>query len=159
MNSTIPVNAVENQMSNKPTSHFTLVLPYDVAFVTIARLVIAGIANHARFSYDELEDIKIAVGEVFNFYLNQSPKNPPASIKVQIDLQPDYLNIETTADGLFAKEKWKNQGLTKVSNNEISSRAILEHLVDTVQYEETTEGSIIRIQKKYETFVEERIDS
>jgi serine/threonine-protein kinase RsbW len=49
--------------SNEPLAEVQLVIPSRPEFVGVARLAILGVASRMRFSYDEVEDIRLAVGE------------------------------------------------------------------------------------------------
>jgi serine/threonine-protein kinase RsbW len=47
----------------KPLAEVELVIPSRPEYVGVARLAILGVASRMRFSYDEVEDIRLAVGE------------------------------------------------------------------------------------------------
>jgi serine/threonine-protein kinase RsbW len=47
----------------KPLAEVQLVIPSRPEYVGVARLAILGVASRMRFSYDEVEDIRLAVGE------------------------------------------------------------------------------------------------
>jgi serine/threonine-protein kinase RsbW len=47
----------------KPLAEVTLEIPSRPEYVGVARLAILGVASRMRFSYDEVEDIRLAVGE------------------------------------------------------------------------------------------------
>ncbi len=46
-----------------PLAEVTLTIPSRPEYVGVARLAILGVASRMRFSYDEVEDIRLAVGE------------------------------------------------------------------------------------------------
>lgn len=48
---------------SKPLAEVQLVIPSRPEYVGVARLAILGVASRMRFSYDEVEDIRLAVGE------------------------------------------------------------------------------------------------
>jgi serine/threonine-protein kinase RsbW len=47
----------------KPLAEVELRIPSRPEYVGVARLAILGVASRMRFSYDEVEDIRLAVGE------------------------------------------------------------------------------------------------
>lgn len=47
----------------KPTDLIELKIPAKSDYIGVARLFISGVANRVGFSYDEIEDIKVAVAE------------------------------------------------------------------------------------------------
>jgi serine/threonine-protein kinase RsbW len=49
--------------STKPLAEVELTIPSRPEYVGVARLAILGVASRMRFSYDEVEDIRLAVGE------------------------------------------------------------------------------------------------
>lgn len=49
--------------TTKPLAEVELNIPSRPEYVGVARLAILGVASRMRFSYDEVEDIRLAVGE------------------------------------------------------------------------------------------------
>jgi serine/threonine-protein kinase RsbW len=49
--------------TTKPLAEVELTIPSRPEYVGVARLAILGVASRMRFSYDEVEDIRLAVGE------------------------------------------------------------------------------------------------
>jgi serine/threonine-protein kinase RsbW len=49
--------------SNNGEARVALTIPGRPEYVSVARLAILGVASRMRFSYDEVEDIRLAVGE------------------------------------------------------------------------------------------------
>jgi serine/threonine-protein kinase RsbW len=49
--------------ANEGEAVVELIIPCKPEFVSVARLAILGVASRMRFSYDEVDDIRLAVGE------------------------------------------------------------------------------------------------
>lgn len=47
-----------------------LILPFKAEYVSIARLTVSGIANRIGFDIETIEDIKVALAEVCNKFVN-----------------------------------------------------------------------------------------
>jgi serine/threonine-protein kinase RsbW len=47
-----------------------LILPFKAEFVSIARLTASGVANRIGFDIETIEDIKVAIAEVCNKFIN-----------------------------------------------------------------------------------------
>ncbi|GAA4724872.1 anti-sigma B factor RsbW [Brevibacillus fulvus] len=77
-----------------------LSLPAKEEYIGLARLLVSGIANRAGLSYDEIEDVKLAVAEactnvVFHAYNNL----PKGQIRLHGMLYPDRLVIVVADQG------------------------------------------------------------
>jgi len=68
-----------------------LVLPARPDFVRVARLTFAGLATRLGFPYDEVEDIRIAVGEAMTLMLAEA--EPDAAIDLRARWNADALEI------------------------------------------------------------------
>src|SRR5216110_3663046 len=65
-----------------------LTIPGKPEYVGVARLAILGVASRMRFSYDEVEDIRLAVGEACTSVLDRvegQAEAPPIEIRCLID--------------------------------------------------------------------------
>jgi serine/threonine-protein kinase RsbW len=62
-----------------------LVLPFKAEYVSIVRLTASGVANRIGFDIETIEDIKVAIAEVCNKFINTGSKIASKySIKFQI---------------------------------------------------------------------------
>jgi serine/threonine-protein kinase RsbW len=82
----------------------TLSIPALSDYVRVARLAVTGVASRMRFSYDEVEDIKLAVSEACNnAILHAVPpsEKPDALPQVTVELIPhdDRLEICVSDEG------------------------------------------------------------
>lgn len=59
-----PPSVEENQLENE--NEVALQIPPDSEFVRVVRLCVMGVASRMAFSYDSIEDIKLAVSEACN---------------------------------------------------------------------------------------------
>lgn len=126
-------------------SDFELILPLKAKCVSLARLVVAGIASHTSLSLDDIEDCKIATSEAFNFFLSQVKRLNSSPLKVDLHLTQEDLRITMTVDGLFLKKTWDQ--MSSRQSNKIVSQLILKRLMDVVKLDQTKQGSKIKLVK------------
>ena len=82
---------------SQPEAIVELSIPARPEYVGVARLAILGVASRMRFSYDEVEDIRLAVGEACTSVLDRvegQAEAPPIEIRCLID--PGKLTVEVT---------------------------------------------------------------
>lgn len=73
---------------SKPLAEVELNIPSRPEYVGVARLAILGVASRMRFSYDEVEDIRLAVGEACTRSidrLNGGAEGQPINLRCLID--------------------------------------------------------------------------
>jgi serine/threonine-protein kinase RsbW len=71
-----------------------LTLPALAEYARVARLAVTGLASRMGFSYDEIEDLRIAVGEVCSLMLDGSG----GRLTFRCALTDDALVVETTRE-------------------------------------------------------------
>ena len=105
-------NAAHEALSNEtsaPKSQIaerviTVEIPSQTEFVRVARLAATGVASRMRFTYDQIEDIKLAISEACNNAILHARPAPgaensaPTSIVVRFWPHDDRLEI-SVADG------------------------------------------------------------
>src|SRR6185369_17268740 len=83
--------------TSQPEATVELSIPSRPEYVGVARLAILGVASRMRFSYDEVEDIRLAVGEACTSVLDRiegQADAPPIRIRCLID--PGRLTVEVS---------------------------------------------------------------
>ena len=144
----------------------TLTIPCSAEYVSVARLAILGIASRMPFSYDEVEDVRLAVGEACTHAVERAKiANDASSIKTLIEsgLEGDTheitivskvseatLTIEVSdtvplvppgsvvvADD-FEDAEIDHQGLGAL---------LIEILVDEVEIDSRSDGTTVRLHK------------
>ncbi|EJL47567.1 serine-protein kinase RsbW [Brevibacillus agri] len=89
-----------------------LTLPNQTEYLGVARLTVSGIANRMGFSYEEIEDIKLAVGEACTNAVKHAYKQKEELGFIHIECQVcrDRLCIEVSDQGVgFASELMPEQ--------------------------------------------------
>ena len=71
-----PQNPPENNSPESSAERLEMRLPASAAWVRVVRLATAGVASRVGFSYDEVEDIKLAVAEACNNAIIHSTIDP-----------------------------------------------------------------------------------
>lgn len=73
-----------------------LTLPAVPEFVRLARLTCAGLATRIGMGYDEVEDLRIAVGEACSTVIGDGARE--GRLTLRFALAPDSLSVEVTGD-------------------------------------------------------------
>jgi len=97
-----------------------LVVPAAPEFARLARLTVAGLATRIGFSYDEVEDLRIAVGEACSLLVGGT--NELGSIDLVFKVRPGSLDITVSGEHSGDPRQTADAGL---------SRQILEAVVDS----------------------------
>jgi len=97
-----------------------LAVPAAPTFARLARLTVAGLATRIGFSYDEVEDLRIAVGEACSLLVGT--EGMAGSIELVFKVRPASLDITVTGDHANDPRETADAGL---------SRQILEAVVDS----------------------------
>lgn len=85
---------------NPGTDVIELTLPARVEYISVARLLISGVANRLGLTYDEIEDIKLAVAEACtNAALHAYHGDEEGKICIQCKISADRIVIVVTDSG------------------------------------------------------------
>ncbi|MFX3634378.1 MAG: anti-sigma B factor RsbW [Candidatus Pristimantibacillus sp.] len=89
----------------------SITIPANAEYVDIVRLALYGVANKAGFSYEEIEDMKVAVTEACNnVVLHAYSGNPFGMIEIVFEVQRDHICIRVKDSGSsFPYEKTVNK--------------------------------------------------
>ena len=105
----------------------TIKIPASPVYLSVVRLVAAGLATRLKFTIDEIEDLKIAVDEL-SAYLTGS-QGRDGELEVSFSITDD--RIEIRGEGHFTPGQKVRTELTDFS------RMILDTVVDTATLEQT----------------------
>ncbi|MGI8491320.1 MAG: anti-sigma regulatory factor [Acidimicrobiales bacterium] len=97
-----------------------LVVPALPEFLRLARVTAAGLASRLGFSYDEVEDLRLAIDELC--YALTGPQGRPGTVEVRYLLNKDSLVVEGSLSSFETSD-------SPVALSELSE-LILEALVD-----------------------------
>ncbi len=112
-----------------------LALPAAPDFARLARLTAAGLANRVDFTYDEVEDLRIAVGEACLVLIG--PEGRSGTIDLVFRITTDGLEVEAT--GRFEADG-------SVDHPSDLSVHILDAVVD--EHEVLASGRTVRLRKR-----------
>lgn len=114
-----------------------LVVPARPEFLRLARVTAAGLAGRLAFSYDEIEDLRLAIDELC-FGLT-GPTGRHGTVDLVYSVEPASLTVE--GQGRFLEDIIP-VGLTELS------RVILSALVDEHSLASDTDGPRFRLVKR-----------
>ncbi len=132
-----------------------LKIPCKAEFVSIARLTVLGISNRLKFTYDDIEDIRLAVGEACALSIDKSnhANNGVTELLITSNVYDDRLSI-TIEDIINDSNNPKNciESLEDYDRDEIVI-SLIHSLVDEYTVEQLNDNrSMTRITK----FVEKK---
>ncbi|NUK29997.1 anti-sigma B factor RsbW [Parageobacillus sp. VR-IP] len=70
-----------------------LSIPAKAEFIDLARLSLYGVAAKMGFSYEDIEDMKVAVSEACNNVVLHAYDDEPGRIDLRFEMQPDAIRI------------------------------------------------------------------
>jgi serine/threonine-protein kinase RsbW len=127
-----------------------LVIPCRPEYVGVARLAVLGIASRMPFSYDEVEDVRLAVGEACTRAIERAGSHP-ATIRIVSTVAPHALTIEindNVAESDIAAPMEEAKLLEEAGVDQQGLGALLmEILVDEVKIETASTGTRVLLTK------------
>jgi serine/threonine-protein kinase RsbW len=127
----------------------TITLPSKAEFVSVARLTASVIANSMGFDFDDIEDIKVAVGEACNNAVLHSRSDEHFGINFTISSGRFIVEIEDNGYG-FSLDHYETPNLNHHKENGLGL-FIMKSLMDDVQvFTEIGNGTRIVLTKYLE---------
>lgn len=124
-----------------------LKIPCKPEYVGVARLAMLGVASRMKFTYDEVEDVRLAVGEACTTSVEWAQKNnlQDTSITVLSKISSEELVIDIYDEsGKRGGEVEEGQGIPEPEN---LGNLLVTLLVDDVKVEMTENGTHVRMTK------------
>lgn len=146
------------------TYQVSITIPCLAEYVSIARLAILGVAGRMSFSYDEVEDIRLAVGEACTHAIERAAAlwlekdiddrpQPVTSLKIDCEVASDTLTIDVcdsipnqaaASPDADEEEAFEEAGIDR----QHLSALLMEILVDEVQVKSRPDGTCVRLIKR-----------
>ncbi len=128
-----------------------LVIPCRPEFVGIARLAVLGIASRMPFSYDEVEDVRLAVGEACTHAVERAG-DTAAVIRITSVIEPQALTITVADDVSEAAARGHQSEEARLLeeagvDQEGLGALLMEILVDDVKIETAPAGTTVHLTK------------
>lgn len=129
-----------------PRDVVELRIPRKPEFVSVARLAVSGIAGRLDFSYDEVEDIKLAVGEACTSAIQEtSPESVEFPIVVRCESDPEAMVIEV----VDSRRPGARSAVREKGEDKPISRLLMEVLMDEVDVSEGPDDTVSVRMTKY----------
>lgn len=74
-----------------------MTIPAMLAYVRLPRVAIAGLATRAGFSYDEVEDLRLAIGEVCQVLLDGADRT--GTLTISFAVERGQMDVDVVAEG------------------------------------------------------------
>jgi serine/threonine-protein kinase RsbW len=118
------------QKAAMPTATVHLEIPASGAYLSVARAAATGLAAQLQFTYEEIDDLRIAVDEACTQLLAR--RGSATTLQVDYHLADTELRVDVSIEapdrgGPLAKDTFAWQILTAITD-EVSERAESDHL-------------------------------
>lgn len=127
-------------------------IPCQPEYVGVARLAILGVASRMRFSYDDVEDIRLAVGEACTTSVDWAKRNgrTDSEISIRSAIEGDTLTIEVE-DHAGPRREEHDAGMES-NGRDIDSQGLgallITLLVDEVRVIPSEDGTVVSMTKR-----------
>ncbi|MEA3422350.1 MAG: ATP-binding protein [Bacillota bacterium] len=127
--------------------NISMSLPNKPEYVSVARLTASVVANNMGFDIEDIEDIKVAVGEACNNSVIHGNKSSIINLSFIID-NSNFI-VEVTDDGKgFDFDEYEQPDLDDYEGKGLGI-FIMESLMDTIEIDTTLgNGTRIRLKKQ-----------
>ena len=135
-------------MTNSETSACVeLKFPCKPEYVGVARLAILGVASRMRFSYDEVEDVRLAVGEACTTSVEWAERNSKSNsdIVLRSEIGPEKLVVDIIDQAGERKEDGRSADTEQETEN--LGALLITLLVDEVAVIPQNGGTLVRMVK------------
>lgn len=121
--------------------------PCKPEFVGVARLAILGVASRMKFSYDEVEDVRLAVGEACTNSVEWAERNSKSdsNIVLKSAIDPDKLVVDIYDEAGDRGEANRGNGCDQEPEN--LGALLITLLVDEVTVVAKNGGTHVRMVK------------
>ena len=127
------------------TELLRLRLPATAVFVGVAREAVASLARGLGFAPDDRDALRLAVGEACNNAVEHG--GPKAILTLSCSQDTSFLVVEVANSGeAFVPEG--SAAMPDVDAEHGRGRALMETLMDSVEYEKTGRQTLVRLKKK-----------
>lgn len=127
-----------------------LVIPCRAEYVGVVRLAVLGIASRLAFSYDEVEDVRLAVGEACSHAVERAGASP-ATLRIISTIDSHALTIEIKDDVAEANVAAPTEEAKLLEEAGVDQEGLgallMEILVDKVAIETTSSGTSVLLIK------------
>jgi serine/threonine-protein kinase RsbW len=148
------VNSSSGRDLPEEAAMVTLTIPCAPEYVGTARLTILGVASRMGFSYDQVEDIRLAVGEACANAIERASTlkagNPLITIRSLVEISKLTVEVEDHMDVPAGEGVDTGKPATEIEsmNNQELGALLMEILVDEVSVEPTAGGgTLVRLVK------------
>lgn len=120
------------------TDRISVTIPARPEFVSVARLAAATVAARQGFTYDEIEDLKTAVGEACAALIQAAPgRNHAVPVTMQLAIRPDGLEVRVSGQAPEIPLHASAATPGDVASSELDERRLgvflMQCLVDTAE--------------------------
>ncbi len=144
----------EDQPEDTQTETVQLLIPCRAEYVGVARLAVLGIASRLPFSYDEVEDVRLAVGEACSHAVERAGTKPATihiTSQITSTLGERALTIQVKDDVAEADTAAPTEEARLLEEAGVDQEGLgallMEILVDEVSIESTPAGTSVLLKK------------
>lgn len=134
--------------------HVKINIPAKAEYIGVVRLTVSGIAYQMGFSYNDIEDIKIAIAEACNNVVSHAYKNEEGDMTIGFAISKKQLEITVSDEGKsFDANKLEREASSlhgkSLENIDVGGLGIylMKTLMDHVKYDIRQKGITVTLTK------------